>query len=119
MQYLSRAVTTPIAEIDENSDLCQEKTITETEQGTITKLRSVNKLDAASQLCKVAGFDAPQLIQVTHEVIESPAWTRLQALRQLRDRSVLIEVGQSIDGQTNSQAPAPLSIALAPEEPEE
>ncbi len=114
---------TPIGVIDEYSDLCQEKIITETEQGTITKLKSVSKLDAAAQLSKLLGLDAPQQIEVTHQVELSPAWVRLQALRgnkaAIGTGLVLDGCVESINSQGDSPAPAPLSIALAPEEPEE
>jgi hypothetical protein len=70
-QYLSRAVVTPIGEIDENSDLCQEKTTTTSEYGTTVKLKSVNKLDAASQLSKLVGYNEAERVEITHRV-ETP-----------------------------------------------
>ncbi len=78
-QYLSRAARTPLNEITADSDLCQERTI---DKDGAVKLKSVGKLEAIAQLCKISGFDSVQQINVTHTLVESPA---LRLIRELRD----------------------------------
>ncbi len=67
-QYLTRAARTPLSEIDEDSDLCQEKIVSITKQGTEIKLKSVNKLDAIAQLSKLAGYNEAERVEHTHRV---------------------------------------------------
>ncbi len=67
-QYLTRAIETPLCEIDETSDLCQEKTVTVTEQGESVKIKSVNKLDALAQLSKLGGYNEAEKVEITHHV---------------------------------------------------
>lgn len=126
MQYLTRAVRTPIVHIDEHSDLCQERIIIETEvesqsdevEGgandgatikdnithTTLKLKSVNKLDAASQLSKLAGYDAPQLHQHQHlhAVVDTPAIAMLRGRngsslsRSIVDKPIIFDNAQDL-----------------------
>lgn len=56
MADLVGAWQTPIGEIDEWHPYCQEKTVTESENGTITKLKSVSKMEALEKLAKMAGW---------------------------------------------------------------
>ncbi len=129
LQWHSRAIRTP-AELaaSPDSDLAT-VIITETPEGRIIKTQGPSKADSAAALAKLAGFDAPQQIEVNHTVDVSPAWVKLQQLRsqaRLNATDLRLEQGLTLDGlvesinsQGDSPAPAPLSIALAPEEPEE
>ena len=79
MHYLSRAVRTPIAEIDEHSDLASELKIQTSPDGSETRtIKMVNKLDAASQLVKIAGYEAAQQVNHSHLISISPAMVMLE-----------------------------------------
>ena len=65
MQWLTRAIRTPLSEIDEDSDLCQELKVTPTEQGDMKQIKSVNKLNAVQQLAAIAQYTAPQVNNLT------------------------------------------------------
>ncbi len=103
-QYLTRAVFTPPGNMDEYCDTVQEFTKTETDAGTVTKLRAVNKLDAVAQLCKLQGLDAPQQIQVNHLVLDSPALQRLQTLRNNRNATVVESIATREDSASATDA---------------
>jgi len=59
MSYLTRAIRTPLSEIDEHSDLAQEIKVVKTEQGTTRQVKAVNKLGSVTQLCAIAGHTQP------------------------------------------------------------
>ncbi len=88
-QYLSRAARTPFSEIDENSDLCQEKSIRPTEFGDEVKLKSVNKLDAIAQLSKLVGYNEAEKLEVTHTV-ETPL---IRFINGLQRQAIVHDLG--------------------------
>jgi hypothetical protein len=55
-EYLASAVRTPLSEIDEHSCLAQEVTYEETEKGTRTKIKSVNRLEALKLDADLGGY---------------------------------------------------------------
>ena len=60
-------------------------TVTHTPDGTVTKIQGPDKDSAAARLVKTAGYDAPQQIQVSHQIIENPALARLMQLSRQAD----------------------------------
>jgi len=65
MQWLTRAIRTPLSEIDADSDLCQELKVTVSEHGETTQTKSVNKLNAVQQLAAIAQYTQPAIGNVT------------------------------------------------------
>lgn len=70
--FLSSAIFTPIADIDEHHPLCQKckrRTI-HTDGGVIEEvdIETVNKMDAAKTLIRMKGLDAPIKVDVNHSV---------------------------------------------------
>ena len=73
--FLTDAIRTPIGMIDDDSPLCQKKTVVKrtvtqkdgsvVETETVT-LESINKMDAGKTLIKMKGWDAPVKIDVNH-----------------------------------------------------
>lgn len=68
MEWLSNVVRTPIAKVDENSNLCQSHSITESEFGTKVKVTMPNKLSAIAELNKMDGAYEPEKIEVKSEL---------------------------------------------------
>ncbi len=64
MEWLSRVVTTPPGQVDENSDLCQEMVIGEFG----TKCRVPDKIRAIQELNKMDGAYAPEEVKVVTEL---------------------------------------------------
>lgn len=65
LDFLSRAITTPIGNIDEASDLAQEVTRDEIgEEVARTKIKMVGKIDAIDRLAKMLGWYAPEKHQI-------------------------------------------------------
>ena len=71
--YLSRVLKTPVGKVDEDSDLAQE-VIREEAGAEIMKSRvkMVDKMKAATQLCQMLGFNEPEQVKVTYEVVIGP-----------------------------------------------
>ncbi len=72
-EFLTRVLRTPIAEIDETSDLAQEKTVRTLageEEGTVEKIKIPDKLGAADGLRKMMGYDEPE--KTEHKVKYEP-----------------------------------------------
>lgn len=63
MEWLSRVVTTPLREVDDHSDLCQELTETSGPNGCSTKIKMPSKLGAIAELNKMTGAYAPEKIE--------------------------------------------------------
>lgn len=96
LQYLARVVRTPVGEVDETSDLCQEWTRDELavggqqgklKQGNLpegnekssasalilkTKVKMPNKLDAIKRVAAMCGWNAPQKVEGSLTVGVSP-----------------------------------------------
>jgi hypothetical protein len=72
-QWLTAAIITPVAEIDENHPLCQEITTVSRKGGSIKRVRAVSKLEAAKQLAELCGWKAPDRreLEITGGVIIS------------------------------------------------
>lgn len=85
MQYLTRAVRTPLADINEDSDLCQESTTTTGERGDTVKLKAVPKLAAVSQLAAMAGYvsQAPQQLHLHNHTTSNLTINSDSALAEL------------------------------------
>jgi phage terminase small subunit len=68
-QFMTRIVRTPIGEVNEDSDLAQEKTtrtIPGKEDDTVVeKIRMPDKLGAAERLSKLMGYDEPEKSEST------------------------------------------------------
>ena len=65
VEFLTRAITTPVGRIDENSDLAQEVTRDELGQEVErVRIKSVGKLDAAKQLATLLSWNAPEEIKL-------------------------------------------------------
>ncbi len=77
LQFASRVVRTPLAGLEDDSDLIQEKTVTDTEHGQQVKIKTPGKLEALAFISKVSGWDAPTQVNHTHVLIESPALAML------------------------------------------
>lgn len=60
MEWLSRVVTTPLHDVDDGSDLCQELTETSGPNGCSTKIKMPSKLGAIAELNKMTGAYAPE-----------------------------------------------------------
>lgn len=72
-EFLTRVIRTPIAQIDETSDLAQEKTVRTLvgeEEGTVEKIKIPDKLGAADGLRKLMGYDEPE--KTEHKVKFEP-----------------------------------------------
>lgn len=78
VQYLVRAIFTPISEIGPECDLCQEHHVEENEFGTKTRSKSVSKLEAAKQLCAIMGWNAP--LEIQHQAAD-PLLELLSSIR--------------------------------------
>lgn len=63
MEWLSRVVTTPMCEVDEQSDLCQE--MVSSDQGV--KMKMPGKIDAIRELNRMDGAYEPEKIEVKSE----------------------------------------------------
>ncbi|MDB9741488.1 hypothetical protein OAB00_01395 [Akkermansiaceae bacterium] len=71
MAYLSSAIFTPIAEIDDTSPLCTKKVVVsrtdkEGVTTTTTTYESVSKMESIKQLSRMQGLDAPIKVDHTH-----------------------------------------------------
>lgn len=65
IEFLTRAIRTPIGELNQNDDLVQEVTKDEVGEQTIrTKIKMVGKLDAAKQLATLLNWNAPVKVEV-------------------------------------------------------
>lgn len=65
-QFMTRVVRTPISNVDEDSDLAQEKTVKVIgEDATVEKIRMPDKLGAAERLSKLMGYDEPEKTEST------------------------------------------------------
>lgn len=64
-RYLKRVVDTPIGDIDHRSDLCQERTVTTSEDGCTEKIKMPGKLGAIELDSKLAG-DLRDKVEVEH-----------------------------------------------------
>ena len=62
-RYLVAIMETPICEVKESHELCQEYTETPNQFGTAVKCKMPSKTDALKELCKLAGWYAPQQIE--------------------------------------------------------
>jgi len=60
--YLERVILTPIVQVDERSDLCQEFTMTERAGTTTVRCKMPGKLDAIEKLIKLRGWYAPEKV---------------------------------------------------------
>jgi len=82
IEFLTRAITTPVGQIDEESDLAQEVTREEIgEQVARTRIKIVGKLDAAKQLATLLSWNAPE--KITLDASEQLAGL----LQKIRSRS--------------------------------
>lgn len=65
IEFLTRAITTPVGRVDEDSDLAQEVTRDEVgEMVARTRVKSVGKLEAAKQLATLLNWNAPEKISL-------------------------------------------------------
>ncbi len=67
MEWLSRVVRTPLREVDDQSDLCQELTETSGPNGCSTKIKMPSKLGAIAELNKMTGAYAPEKMETKVE----------------------------------------------------
>lgn len=79
MEWLSRVVTTPLREVNDDSDLCQELTETSSENGCTTKIKMPSKLGAIAELNKMDGAYEPEKIEVKSELSFSSLLNALPA----------------------------------------
>lgn len=63
LEWLSRVVRTPLREVDDHSDLCQELTETSGPNGCSTKIKMPSKLGAIAELNKMTGAYAPEKVE--------------------------------------------------------
>lgn len=82
LQWHTRALRTP-GELaaDPESDLAT-VTVIDGPDGKTVKVQGPSKADHAAAIAKLAGFDAPQQVQVTHALADSPALARLGSIVQ-------------------------------------
>jgi hypothetical protein len=64
MQYLTRALRTPGDAIGPDSDLVQEIKVIESESGSITQTKLVNRIGCATLLANVANYTTPAISQL-------------------------------------------------------
>lgn len=64
MEWLSRVVTTPLHEVDDDSDLCQEHSVTTGENSSTERIKMPSKLGAIAELNKMDGAYAPEKMKV-------------------------------------------------------
>lgn len=85
-EFFTRVIRTPIAKIDENSDLAQEKTVRTLageEEGTVEKIKIPDKLGAADGLRKMMGYDEPEKTEnVVRFVPDGAVLTKLGTKRK-------------------------------------
>lgn len=67
LEWLSRVVRTPLHEVDDHSDLCQELTETSGPNGCSTKIKMPSKLGAIAELNKMTGAYAPEKVETKVE----------------------------------------------------
>lgn len=64
MEWLSRVVTTPLHEVDDDSDLCQEHSVTTGENSSTERIKMPSKIAAIAELNKMDGAYAPEKMEV-------------------------------------------------------
>ncbi len=79
VRFLESAIKTPAADIDENNPLAQEVTRdyigSETEKQIIRKrIKSVGKMDAAKLLTTLLGWNEPEKVESSIEIVIRKAW---------------------------------------------
>lgn len=62
-RHLTAIITTPISEVHQAHEMCQEYSEVQTQHGTTIKCKMPSKLDALKELCKLAGWYAPEKIE--------------------------------------------------------
>lgn len=87
MEWLSRVVRTPLREVDDQSDLCQELTETSGPNGCSTKIKMPSKLGAIAELNKMDGAYEPD--KVEHTVLGVDA-----ILSKLNGKPIKVQDGQ-------------------------
>ncbi|MBT9449981.1 terminase small subunit [Akkermansia glycaniphila] len=68
MEWLSRVVTTPIGDVGQESDLCQEFSTTESDMGSSVKVKMPGKIEAIRELNKMDGAYEPERVEVKSEL---------------------------------------------------
>ncbi len=63
-RHLVSIMETPISEVKEGSELCQEYSETASLSGTSYRYKMPSKMDAIKELCKLAGWYAPEKLQI-------------------------------------------------------
>lgn len=67
MIWLSRVVTTPLHEVDDDSNLCQEHSVTTGENSSTERIKMPSKLGAIAELNKMTGAYAPEKVETKVE----------------------------------------------------
>lgn len=82
MEWLTRVVTTPVGEVDERSDLCQEAV--ESDQGM--KVKMPGKIEAIRELNRMDGAYEPERVEVKSELSFSVLLRKLKGSELVRRR---------------------------------
>lgn len=82
MEWLTRVVTTPVGEVDERSDLCQE--VVASDQGV--KVKMPGKIEAIRELNRMDGAYEPERIEVRSELSFSVLLRKLKGSELVRRR---------------------------------
>lgn len=82
MEWLTRVVTTPVGEVDEKSDLCQEALASD--QGTRVKMPG--KIEAIRELNRMDGAYEPERVEVKSELSFSVLLRKLKGSALVRRR---------------------------------
>ena len=117
LQWHTRAIRTP-AELaaTADSDLAT-VTVTTTPDGPVTKIQGPSKADHAQAIAKLAGFDAPQQVQVEHIITDSPALRMIARLKQGNEQKLSIEPVKALDCRVESIDPAKDCARSIPAQP--
>ena len=62
-EFLAKVKRTPIGQIDENSELAQELTVTDTQHGTRKTIKMMSKKDAVDLDNKMSGDNEPDVVE--------------------------------------------------------
>lgn len=85
MIWLSRVVKTSLGEVDTNSDLCQEYSMTTGENSSTKKIKMPSKLGAIVELNKMTGAYTPEKVETKVEYSFSSLLKGLPAVPLVRE----------------------------------
>ena len=101
--FLARAIRTPVGELHEGSDLAQEVTITEGKEGTVKKIKALDKVRCLELDAKLAG-DFDRDVQVSN-----PFLFLVTAFRQ---QGEVLQQGERVQLPAPAPGPAPKTISV-------